>query len=531
MDRFGQAGRLLSARSQSWQVARSLTETRPSGWTDVPTQRRSAKAGWDRIPAKPRATISPYRASPRRNGASASGWQGADEMNRESGDGYSSPPSRSRPFIGRSAMAGRLMVEWLNDFGVADHRYRDDWTIPWQLANPHSWIWGGWFYPAPPPGIPAVPPVDLVFYQKLEDYTGGAILEFNRPCWAWPLFGRTTSSQGVIIVIHSINVFRLSDLVPVPVVSVSLQFDIDSWAWGVSLNLKSESAISLLEPVNGVPRQVYIDLDSFTVTALIESWSENKTFGETGFTATGRSVLALFAQPYAPIRSYLETSQKTAAQLIDHELLNTGWSAVYHPNLAQLFTTDWLVPGGAWSYQNKSPVEAIVQIARAIGARAFADRNNETVHIVSRYPANPWEWSVTTPDTIIPLDLVRTISGQLSPQPDYNQVFVSGQNQGVLVSVKRQGTAGDRPAPMITDPLITFVNAGRERARTILANTGRQARVTLDLPLNNTTGLLEPGQLVEVADAVPWRGLVTGIHVQATHGTISQQVELERHYL
>jgi hypothetical protein len=64
----------------------------------------------------------------------------------------------------------------------------------------------------------------------------------------------------------------------------------------------------------------------------------------------------------------------------------------------------------------------------------------------------------------------------------------------------------------------------------VLANTGRQARVSIDLPLNDTTGLLEPGQLVEISDATPWRGLVTGITVNAAHGAISQQVEIERHY-
>jgi hypothetical protein len=529
-DRFDQAGRLPGMLTQAWEVARPLTESKPSGWTEVPKRRVGAGSGWDRIPAKPRETSGPYRASPRRELSEIAPWQVGMKLFHSAQSIYSSPPARHRPLSIDSEDARRLAIELIHLFGVAEHKHRPYFTLPWQTADPHRWIWGGWFYPKPPPGIPVIPPVDLVFYQRLEDYTGGAILEFGRPCWAWPLFGLTTAFSGVIIVIHTIHVIRLPDLVNVPVLSVSLQFDIDSWAWGVSLNLQSNNAISLLEPVGGEPRQVRIELDGLAFTALIESWSENRQFGETTYTATGRSVLALFVQPYAPIRSYLEESQKTAAQLIDHELLNTGWSAAYHPDLAQLFTTDWLVPAGAWSYQNKSPVDAIVQIAQAIGARAYSDRNNEIVHIAPRYPVSPWAWAEATPDKSISLGLVRSISTQLTTQPDYNQVYVSGQNQGVLVSATRQGTAGDIPAPMATDPLITFVNAGRERARTILANTGRQSRVTLDLPLNNTTGLLEPGQLVEVVEPVPWRGLVTGIHVQANHGTIAQQVELERHY-
>lgn len=330
--------------------------------------------------------------------------------------------------------------------------------------------------------------------------------------------------------LHTVNVIRLPDLVNVPALSASLQFDIESWAWGVSLNLQGASAMALLKPENGEPRQVRVEIDGVYFTAIIESWGERRQFGETFYTATGRSPLALLAQPFAPIRSYLETSQKTASQLIDRELLNTSWSASYHADLLQLFTTDWLVPAGAWSYQNQAPIDAIVRIARAVGARAFADRNAALVHIAPRYPVSPWHWASATPDKIIPMGLVRSINAQLTPQPDYNQVYVSGQHQGVLVAAKRQGTAGDKAAPMITDSLITYVNAGRERARNVLANTGRQERVSLDLPINEVTGLVEPGQLVEVSDDIPWRGLVTGINVSAEFGAASQVIEIERHY-
>jgi hypothetical protein len=198
--------------------------------------------------------------------------------------------------------------------------------------------------------------------------------------------------------------------------------------------------------------------------------------------------------------------------------------------LSQMFTIDWLVPGGAWSYQNKAPIDAIVQIARAAGARAYADKTGSLVRIDPRYPISPWNWASATPAKTIPISLVRSVASQLSPQPLYNQIYVSGQTQGVLVSGILTGSAGDKPAPMVTDSLITHVDAGREHARNVLSNTGRQARVTLDLPLSATTGLLEPGQLVEVSDAIPWRGLVTGINVLASHGVVSQQVEIERHF-
>jgi hypothetical protein len=153
------------------------------------------------------------------------------------------------------------------------------------------------------------------------------------------------------------------------------------------------------------------------------------------------------------------------------------------------------------------------------------------VHIAPRYPVNPWDWADEEHvDQTIPLNLIRSMSTQLNTQPAYNQVIVSGQSHGVTVSASIKGSGGTMTAPMITDNLITYVNAGRERARNVLCNTGKQARVTLELPMNTVTGLLEPGQLVEVSETIPWRGLVTGVSVTANHGTISQSVEIERHY-
>jgi hypothetical protein len=514
------------------QSGTNLQAERGDAWAEVAHKRQAIGSGWDFATARQAEAASRYGAAPHKAAGAAVDWQIAGALTRSLLNNYRSPP---RQVLGPSFDYGDakpIAGNWLAGYGLATGIFGLWSVLPWGVADPHSWIWGGWHYPPPAPADPFYrPSTDLVFYQPLDDYLGGAILEFNRPCYAWPLVSkRTNKHQGVTILLHTVKVTRLPDLVDVPAISATLQFDIDSWAWGVSLNLKGPQAMALLESVNGEPHQVRIEIDGIHVTAMIESWGERRQFGETAYTATGRSPLALMAQPFAPIRSYLEINDKTAAQLIDHELMNTGWSAAYHTDLLQLFTTDWLIPSGTWSYQNKAPIDAIVQIAEAVGARAFADRNAALIHIAPRYPVSPWNWATATPDKTIPLNLIRSINTELNPQPDYNQVYVSGQHQGVLVAVKRQGTAGDKPAPMITDSLITYVNAGRERGRNVLAGTGRLARISLDLPINDITGLIEPGQLVEVSDATSWRGLVTGITITGEHGAASQQIEIERHY-
>ncbi len=499
-------------------------------WFEVAHKTLPTAVVWE--PAQPiaqqRSTV--YSASPRKYLDRKIVYGAAWVINAQRAGGYNVPGAKPRAwaFVYDAGMA-RIRA-WLSGYGLGTDTNRVERSL-WEQGTSHSWLWGGWHYPPYPPPPPYIPSYDLRYYQVEPEFIGGAILEFGRPCFAWPLTDiYTIILEGSTIVLHTIFVKRTADNIEVPVVSVSLKFDVDSWAWGVSLNLKTPAYMALLESVNGEPCEIQIEMNGVYLTALIEEYGETRAFGDRAYTATGRSTLALFAYPYAPLRTRLEVEDKTAAQLIDAELLNTGWEAVYHASLLQLFTTDWLVPGGAWSYQNKAPVDCIVQIARAVGARAYADRNAKLVHIDPRYPVNPWDWEDATLDKTIPVSLVRGMATQLSPQPEYNHVIVSGASHGVTVSAVIEGSGGDVSAPMITDNLITYVQAGRERARNILCNTGKQARVTLDLPLNSTTGLLEPGQLVEVTDTVPWRGLVTGITVAASHGVISQSVEIERHY-
>ena len=112
-------------------------------------------------------------------------------------------------------------------------------------------------------------------------------------------------------------------------------------------------------------------------------------------------------------------------------------------------------------------------------------------------------------------------------------MFVAGERFGSVARVIRSGTAGDLLAPMIVDPLITHADAARERGRAVLADTGRQALVTLELPMLPSIGLLDPGRLIAVGeDGQSWRGLVRGTTVSASWSQsliVRQTVEVERH--
>ncbi|MDB0529789.1 hypothetical protein LBW56_24280, partial [Ralstonia solanacearum] len=61
-----------------------------------------------------------------------------------------------------------------------------------------------------------------------------------------------------------------------------------------------------------------------------------------------------------------------------------------------------------------------------------------------------------------------------------------------------------------------------------------QARVTLELPMLNTLGLLDPGLLLAMGEGgSTWRGLVRATSIAAEWNeslTVRQTIEVERHY-
>ena len=108
---------------------------------------------------------------------------------------------------------------------------------------------------------------------------------------------------------------------------------------------------------------------------------------------------------------------------------------------------------------------------------------------------------------------------------------MSGQERGVLGQITRTGTAGDLVAPMVTDPLITTADAARQRGLSVLGDTGRQAIVSLSLPVLPETGVIAPGKFVRYTDnGVTRIGLSRSVSVEASGpGALRQSIVLETH--
>lgn len=377
----------------------------------------------------------------------------------------------------------------------------------------------------PPPGS-AVP---LDFMCPVERYLGGVPLPFR----AYACTPRAPYLRAYIIM-NSMQLIRVSDGAPIAAASIDVTADLDSWSWELTAKLRSRAALDLVAPGTGAPVAVQATINGYTFVALVEGWTESRRHGYSEWTIRGRSQSATLADPYAAAVSYEETLAYNAHQLADNEMPPTGWTLTWQ-------TVDWLVPAGAYSYRDLTTMGALQQIAGSVGAVVQSHQSAATLIITPRYKLSPWNWAAAVPDVALTEDIIQSINSEWRPQPAYNGVYVSGTTQGVIVLVKRTGTAGDVQASMITDPLITHVDAGTERGRNILAAAGKWSLETIQIPLISSPGLpglLLPGTLVEVSDGLAtWRGQVAGVRVsgQRSDGadgrlTVAQTIDVERWY-
>lgn len=338
---------------------------------------------------------------------------------------------------------------------------------------------------------------------------------------------------------NSVSVVRMPDGTPIDVDSVDMSASIDSWCWQLRMQLHDPSQLSLLKPDGNGPKIVQVTMNTYVWTMIIEGWEYSRQFPEMGVTVIGRSQTALLSSDYIATRSMSFEDPLSAQQLAMREINDR--KLPYTINWTGL---DWLVPAGAWYYQDMTPIDVIAQIAAARGAVLQSDPANAALIVQSRYPKSPWTWSAQTADVALPADWVRDVSSQQQTKPMYDAVIIAGQAQGVLAKVTRQDAAGETFAAQVVDQLNVSADVATERGRNILSDRGVQELVNMTLPLmppgSVTAGmsaLYTPLLLVDVQDPQdPYQGQSAAVTLSARRGgaagkalEIWQQVSLERH--
>lgn len=385
--------------------------------------------------------------------------------------------------------------------------------------------------------IPVIPPVDPC-------YTPSGDLVFETPWSAdtnlvficerhvGPEPGETVvvPVRRIYTVINSATLRRVDGGVLIPTLSMNLAIDADSWTWGFTARTPGQALPDLEPGSDGKPVEVEATINGVAYRAIIEGISRERVFGRSDLSVTGRGKAALLDAPYSPVMTFGNAFDRTAQQLANDVLtlggVPIGWDVAWSPE-------DWVVPAGVWSHQGTF-VTALNAIASAAGGYVQPHRTGKSFSVLLRYPAKPWEWGDVTPDYELPASVVKKEAVVWTEKAPYNRVYVSGVQVGVNGQVTRDGTAGDIEAPMVANALITTAVAARQRGLPVLADVGRQAAVSLQLPVLPETGVIPPGKFVRYVDGGITRiGLVrsTSASVERADGklTIWQTIGVETH--
>jgi hypothetical protein len=376
--------------------------------------------------------------------------------------------------------------------------------------------------PAPHGWRPSVMPLptDGKLWGRLNFVCpAGSFLNFGSLCFGSAMLA--VPIRRSYRVINSAALIRVSDSADIPVSNLTVGIDWESWCWTLSATLMNRTGY---ERVPAAPGLVQATINGFVWRFVVDEVDYSRAFNDFGGQLTGRSPIALMAEPYSLAKSYWETSTKTAQQLMLQELPEGYSLSVSLP--------DWTVPAGVFKYENLTPMEALIRIAKSCGGKVYAHKTDQTLYAVPKWPRKPWDW-LSSPATVT-LPSSYTLKENLKQQEgfEYEAIMVSGGvDSGIVAICKRAATGGLTHAPSVVDTLITHLDAAEPRAIQELADQWPMKRYTLELPLQATpagAGLIEPGIVLDFADGEEdgWRGLVTGVTINATWDSVQQTVEV-----
>lgn len=427
---------------------------------------------------------------------------------------------RRRGVVGKWQDAVALPREQKSSAGSALPVPSLQWRGRWQEAmRPPAGIW---IRPQPPidPPTPGRDP-NLVFVRL---FPASPHLVFGDDIIVAPPASVIVPIRSVYVVINNVTLKRVSDNTVLPTYGMSLTIDADSWSWGFSASLWATALDAVMPSPDPVEVEALINGSPYRF--IVESISRERQFGNATVRIEGRSKSAVLAAPYSPVLSFINSQQRTAQQLMLDVLSDNGvpmnWTIDWQ-------LTDWLVPAGAFSVQG-SRMDGLLAVANAAGAYLQPHATAPVISVLHRYPVAPWLWNTVIPDFELPSAVTTSEGIEWIEKPAYNRVFVSGTSQGVIGQVTITGSGGTLSAPMVTDPLITHADAARQRGVAVLGDTGRQARVSLRLPVLAEAGIIMPGKFVSYVDSEATRtGIVRSTSVEAGFPDVFQSLIVETH--
>lgn len=349
---------------------------------------------------------------------------------------------------------------------------------------------------------------------------------------AWP----TPNYQQVYITMNIVNVFALPGGEPLCVADIRISCDRQTFSWQLSCEVRNKATLDLIKPSSAGYKELAVEINGHRFEFFIPKYSASRQITDNqldqSWRITGYSRSQYLAEPYAPKRT-LSLAHTSAAQAAQNELLGTDFTLEWDTALLP----DWVMPNSSFSYQDMTPMAVIKKLAAVAGAIVQVDPHQNTVRVQPNYLVSAWELPSVDMQRTIHESQILSESMESENHPLFDAVVVAGETEGVLVHAVRQGTAGENPAPDITDSWLTAIEANTSRAKDVLCASGAHDQYSLELAIPESSaqpGLLLPGMTVAVVHDNPlsnYRAYVDSVSISVpgrANARVIQSISLDR---
>lgn len=548
-----------SGKSAGWTARRHVSTNFSGAWGDIRKKDACVASAWESTAQKDRNLSFASRTIHEKSASSRVSWNSGKYRDRENEIKFKKfkyiiDEIKNIVFRSPPAMDGTKRIGW-NTSIIQDVQKKSPWKNPPVKDRTHRTLWGPKYYleicfrKYTPPGGTAIV-IDFADASLVSHTPDGTHitaffdeLTYDRRCtwrehsgWrdAYYHIRPATIPSGIWRSIYSMlntaYLTRLPDRAPVQITSMTISSDWDSNYWTLQAAVGDDASLALVDPTDDGPISVEAAINGHLWKLQVERWNTGHGFARTSRSISGRSISAQLGAPMADLRTNTITEQRTALQLANIELENTGWTVTFAID-------DWIVPANVMTYQDQTPMQIIRKIAECCRAIVETDKTAQTIIVRPRYKVKPWLLASATPDLVIPAAMAARIDGDWDERPSYNSVFVSGENSGISATITREGSAGDLIAPMITDKLITAVEPARALGIAVIGGSGKWSKHRIELPVfrdPEVPGIITPGMIIEYnLGQSSWKGFVSAVSVSVQRNRdglkVRQTIDVERY--
>jgi hypothetical protein len=256
-----------------------------------------------------------------------------------------------------------------------------------------------------------------------------------------------------------------------------------------------------------------ITVNGYDFHTTIEQPSSSLRFNAKSFSGSGRSRLSELSSPKQRPTNYTNTVAKTLAGLMSDIVLNSGWT------IDSSKIIDYAVPALAFSYNNKTPAEALKMCADGIGAMLKVNDITKVIEVIPKWPVMPWDTETAVCDVILNSSVILQHDTDTILKNTSNVVFVRGEQLGVHCKIKQSNTLADLYASDVIDQLITHNQGAVQRGSCELANTGDKEQSTIRTKIMPDLPPITPGMLIGIQnDGQVYKATCDSISISASVG-------------